>query len=151
MAALPSLFDIPLWVETELALPGVCDLLAGDTPSAEDAADGLPLFLDADTRPWTLSSLRASSPVTSDTGLTDADDALAAGFGGDLEEPKVPRSSYGRLSTPTTHGTKQLSPATCGAGCTQCVPRPSLAAPRLFARSTGAPLFRLPHRTVLVS
>jgi hypothetical protein len=144
MAALPSLFDIPLWVETEIALPGVCDLLTGDTPSAEDlldAADGLPLFLDADTRPWTLSSLRASSPVTSDTGLTDADDALAAGFGGDLEEPKVP-CSYGRLSPHTAHGTKQLSPATCGAGCTQCVPRPSLVAPRgcaPLARPTVAP------------
>ena len=131
--ALPSLFDIPLWVETDaaLALPGVCDLLSGDTPSAEDGTEGLPFLLDADIR-WTLSSLRASSPGASGSGQTDVDDALAAGYSGEalLEQAGGGREKMHTHPPAHAAATRVLSPATCGTGCTQCVPRPSLAAPR---------------------
>ena len=140
--ALPSLFDIPLWVETDaLDLPGVCDLLSGDSPSAEDSANGLLFLLDGDI-PWPLSPLRASSLGTSGSGQTDVDDAVAAGHGGEalLEQAGGCRESL--QTHPPTHAaaTRVLSP-TCGTGCTQCVPRPSLSAPRpVEARlHSGAP------------
>ena len=125
LAGLSSLFDLPLWTDGDALhamapFPDVCDLLGAESPS-DTSSNGF--FLDAHILTAYETSLRASSPPSGLTEPEVEDGLVPAGL--EAQEPGSLNETHAHPPALRAVAPRALSPATCGAGCSQCVPDPA--------------------------